>query len=65
MKRIRYGQEFAALDNDICPDCGVPRGKCHLAGCDIERCPYCGGQAMQCRWSGWVCRETVETKEGK
>lgn len=31
-----------------CPDCGVPPGRWHRAGCGAEQCPYCGEHLADC-----------------
>ena len=46
--RLRYGDHEDDLDRPKCDDCGAPRGKLHLIGCDLEACPRCGGQAITC-----------------
>lgn len=46
--RVPYGSGADDLKFPKCDDCGVPRGRLHLLGCDLEPCPRCGGQAITC-----------------
>ncbi|MBS0656792.1 MAG: hypothetical protein JSR82_00935 [Verrucomicrobia bacterium] len=46
--RLRYGEGEDDSDLPTCDDCGVPRGRRHVLGCDLEPCPRCSGQAITC-----------------
>lgn len=44
---------------DQCPDCAVPTGAPHAAGCDVARCLVTGLQRLSCRHLAHDCGEDV------
>lgn len=42
-----YGHN-PAIEQSVCPACGVSDGEYHILGCSVEVCPWCEGQLCKC-----------------